>query len=159
MLPNHYEECVTVSAPPQQVFTFIDDHKSFSSHMNNSSWMMMGGKMETQVDTNKGQKVGSHITMSGSVLGIPLYLDEVVVEYNPYRKKVWKTVGSPSLIIIGNYQMSVELLPYNGQSRLRVSIDYEMPQGIKKLLGYLLAKPYAKWCVRQMVSGVKSKFS
>lgn len=37
-----------------------------------------GGKMETWVDKGKGQKVGSHIKMSGKVFGINLFLDEVI---------------------------------------------------------------------------------
>lgn len=54
---RHYEESVTVSAPPEEVFNYVDDHSKFSSHMNKSSWMMGGGWMDTQIDGVGGIKL------------------------------------------------------------------------------------------------------
>ncbi len=151
---HHYEESSIINVPNTQVFAFIDDHSRFSSHMNKSSWMMGGGKMETRLDKGKGQKIGSHISMGGKVFGINLFLDEVVTEYLPPRRKTWKTVGSPKLIVIGSYQMGVELTPKSGKTKLKVFIDYDLPSGASRILGQLFGKMYAKWCVRQMLAGV-----
>lgn len=46
-LRKHYEDSSTIKASPSALFAYIDNHKSLSSHMNKSSWMMGGGKMET----------------------------------------------------------------------------------------------------------------
>src|SRR3989304_8576924 len=120
---HHYQEAALIQASPNDAFNFIDDHNAFSSHMNKSSWMMGGGKMETQVDEGNGQKVGSHIRMSGKAFGINLSRDEVETEHTPPHRKVWQTVGSPKLLVIGNYQLGIELAPNNGESNLKVFID------------------------------------
>lgn len=154
---RHYEESDVVHANIDRVFAYIDDHERFSSHMNQSSWMMAGSKMKTWVDEEKGQKVGSHIRMEGTVLGVHLFLDEVVTHHEPPRLKIWKTIGNPQLLIIGNYQMKVELKPHETGSFVTVSIDYELPT-TNIWLGKLLSGWYAKWCVQQMLNGTKNYF-
>ena len=114
--------------------------------------------METQIDEGKGQKVGSHIRMEGKVFGINLFLDEVVTEHTPPSRKVWKTVGNSKLLVIGNYQMEISLIPENGKTKLKVFIDYDLPTGGLRLLGYLFGGMYARWCVKQMLSGVAEYF-
>lgn len=80
MAPRHYEGSVVISASPESIFAFIDDHSRFSSHM--SQW------------------------------------------------------------------------PEQRGSRLRVFIDYELPNGwLTYWLGLLFGGLYAKWCVKQMLAG------
>ena len=156
---RHYEDSAFVAAPAEEVFSYVDNHANFSSHMNKSSWMMGGGKMETQVDEGKGQKVGSHIQMSGEVFGIEVSLDEVITEHEPPKRKAWKTVGTPKLIVIGEYQMGLEIEPEDANSNLTVSIDYSLPDSQKtRWIGQLFGGIYAKWCVGQMVNGTKNHF-
>lgn len=154
---RHYEENIVIAAPPKEIFGFIDDHARFSSHMNQSSWMMGGGRMETAVDEGRGYRIGSHIRMSGKAFGIPLSLDEVIIKYEPPYAKEWETVGSPKLIVVGYYKMFVGIKERDGKSLLRVSIDYELPQ-TNAWLGKLFGSMYAKWCVQQMINGVKNNF-
>ncbi|MDP4011898.1 MAG: polyketide cyclase [Candidatus Roizmanbacteria bacterium] len=118
--------------------------------MNTSSWMMGGGKMNTYVDQLKGKEVGSHIKMDGNVFGMYLSLDEVVTVHEPPRLKIWKTVGTPKLLIIGQYKMKIEIKPDGSGSLLRVSIDYELPKTLI-WLGKIFSGWYAKWRVRQML--------
>lgn len=157
-LERHYQDSALISASAEEVFAYIDNHANFSSHMNNSSWMMGGGKMDTQMDEKMGQAVGSHIKMSGSVFGIKLFLDEGVTQHQPPKLKVWETVGDINLLVIGQYQMKVEIIPNNNQSQLTVSIDYNLPD--KNIwLGKLFGGFYAKWCVQQMLQGTKDHFN
>ncbi len=114
--------------------------------------------METWVDQDNGQKVGSHIRMSGTAFGIRLSLDEVVTRYEPSLAKTWQTVGNPKLIVIGRYQMGIEITPQGNESRLRVFIDYKMPQK-HTWLGKLFGNMYARWCVKQMIQGSYQYFS
>lgn len=114
--------------------------------------------MSTVVDEKKGQAVGSHIKMDGIVFGIRIFLDEVVTKREPPTLKVWETVGIPKLLIIGQYQMTVEVTPQAENSLLSVSIDYELPL-TNAWLGQLFSGLYAKWCVEQMISGTADHFN
>lgn len=155
--PHSYSESTKILAAPSDVFAYIDDHSKFSSHMNSSSMMMGGGKMNTYLDQLKGQTVGSHIKMDGKVFGIYISLDEVVTIHEPPRLKVWKTVGTPKLLIIGQYEMKVEIVEDGPGSRLTVSIIYELPK-TNVWLGKLFSVWYAQWCVRQMLFGTRDHF-
>lgn len=155
---QHYKESQVIPGKAEDLFVYIDDHKRFSSHMNQSSWMMVGSKMETSVDEKKGQAVGSHIRLKGKICGIRIFLDEVVTKRKPPYLKAWKTVGYLRLLIIGHYEMTVEIKPQKRESLLSVSIDYELPK-TNAWLGKLLGSWYAKWCVQQMLNGAKNYFA
>lgn len=118
---------------------------------------MGGGKMDTTTDEGRGQKVGSHIRLSGKAFGIKIFLDEVVTNYEPSRSKVWETVGTLQLVIIGHYRMGVELRSQGTTTDLRIFIDYRLPEK-NTWLGKLFGKMYAKWCVRQMLYSVRDNF-
>ena len=155
---QHFEKNIIIPATPEMIFQNVDDHSRFSSHMNKSSWMMGGGKMDVSVDVGHGQKVGSHIRLSGKAFGIKLYLDEVITHYEPPFTKTWETVGIPKLLIIGSYRMSISIKPQNNQSLLNISIDYDLPK-TNVWFGRLFSGIYARWCVKQMISGVHDYFT
>jgi hypothetical protein len=155
MTPRHLESSAFIDASSEDVFAFVDDHSRFSSHMSESSWMMGGGRMVVELDEAKGQAVGSHIRLSGRVFGVSLYLDEVVKRRDPPTNKVWETVGAPRLLVIGPYSMGVQITPERGGSRLRVFIDYQLPDDpVTYWLGWLFGGLYARWCAAQMLTGV-----
>ncbi len=154
---RHYEDSVQIPAGAAEIFAFVDDHARLSSHMNKSSWMMGGGRMDTSVDAGSGKKIGSHIRMNGKVFGITISLDEVITHREPPRIKIWETVGTPKLLIIDHYRMKVEIEPQKNVSLLRVSIDYNLP-AMNAWLGKLFGGIYAKWCVKQMIKSVREHF-
>lgn len=157
---KHYEETVFIPATPEVLFAYLDDHTRFSSHMSTPSWRMGGGSMQTSVDEGRGQNVGSHIQLQGTVFGVHLFLDEVVLEHRPPSRKVWKTVGTPRLLVIGHYRMGFEITFEKAGSNLRVFIDYELPESTRtRWLGVLFSKLYARWCVRQVGHGSSEYFS
>jgi hypothetical protein len=80
--------------------------------------------MEIELDNERGQSVGSHIRLRARVFGISLFVDEIVTERNPPRRKVWETTDSPELLIIGHYRMGFEITPTKPASTMRVFIDY-----------------------------------
>ena len=160
MFDHHYEDSADIAATDSTVFAFVDNHAQFSSHMGESSWMMGGSQMSTRIDEGKGQAVGSHIVMSGRVLGLHLELDEVVTVHRPPTEKVWETVGKPRLLVIGQYRMRVTVQPTTNGSHLTVAIDYGLPDGVFTYwLGRLFGAMYAKWCVKQMLDGVVTHFT
>lgn len=153
----HFENSAIIPASPDKVFAFADNPANFSSHMNKSSWMMGGGSMNTHIDDKKFQEIGSHLQMEGTVFGIKLFLDEVVIKHDPPFRKEWQTVGDINLVVIDHYSLGFEIKPE--ENRLKVYIDYELPKSLKTLwLGKLFGGFYARWCVGQMLSGVKEHF-
>ncbi len=156
----HFEESLFVSATTDTVFAYADNHTIFSAHMNKSSWMMGGSKMETSVDEGRGQTVGSHIKMSGRIFGVNLFLDEVVTIHEPPHHKEWQTVGDINLLVIDHYTLGFEIKPQETGSHFRVYIDYDLSQSLRtRLLGLLFGGMYAEWCVRQMTGGVRDHFT
>lgn len=154
---RHYEEGALIPASVRQVFDYVDDHARLSAHMGRSSWMMGGGRMDFQIDGGGG--VGSHLRLSGTVLGMRLSVDEVVTHYVPPYRKAWQTVGTPRLLVIGHYRMGVEIHPERRGSTLSVWIDYEPPATRStRWLGVLLGRIYARWCVRQMIQSAQGAF-
>jgi hypothetical protein len=159
-LPRHSEWSVLVERPAEQVFAYVDDHQLLSSHMSQSSWKMGGGKMEVEMDTGAGKRVGSKIRLAGRVLGILLWVDEIVIVRDPPRQKIWETIGTPRLLVIGHYRMGLTVMPQGTGSLLQVFIDYELPATMPtRLLGYLLGKYYANWCTRQLALDTRTHFS
>ncbi len=155
---RHYEGRSVINARAEDIFAYIDDHSHLSSHMSESSWMMGGGRMVILVDDGNGQRVGSHIRMSGKAFGIRLFLDEMVTRREPSLIKIWETVGNLRLLIIGHYRMGVEVELKGSNSLLRVYIDYDLPH-TNAWLGRLFGGIYAKWCVQQMIKGARSHFA
>jgi hypothetical protein len=157
---GHAEAAAHVAAQPQVLFDRLDDQTKLGEHMGRSSMMMGGGRMTYEFDEAHGKAVGAHIKFGGDAFGISIFVDEVVTERVPPFRKVWRTVGMPRLIVIGNYKMGFDLAPSNGGTDLSVWIDYELPSGgVGRWLGALPAKFYARWCVRKMANDAKRHFS
>lgn len=155
-----FETVVRPSAPPSAVFARLDDHTRLAAHMEQPSAMMGGGRVTYDFDAGRGQAVGSHIKMGGSAFGLALFVDEVVTERDPPRRKVWETVGKPRLLVVGAYQMGFEIAPATSGSELRVWIAYDLAPGpLGQLLGPVLAPLYAKWCVGRMAADAVEFFA
>ena len=50
--PFHEASSALVSATADRVFAYLDDPKALAAHMGESSMMMLGSRMSTQVDAN-----------------------------------------------------------------------------------------------------------
>lgn len=151
--PHHLEAMVDVPAAPAELCENIDDHARLAEHMTASSMMMGGSKMRFSYDERRGRAVGSKIGMNGSLLGLRLGLEEVVLERVPPFRKTWETVGEPRLLVIGGYRMGFEITPQAQSSRLKVFIDWREPGPPWRWLGRLLGRTYAKWCIESMAGG------
>ena len=159
-LPFHFESCAILNAPAETVFLHLDDHKRLSAHMGQRSWMMAGARMEIGLDVLQGHAVGSKIHLNGRVLGIPLAVEEVIIEYRPPLLKLWKTTGTPKLLVIGHYRMGFEITPQGRVSQLRVFIDYALPESLlASWFGRMFGSLYARWCTQQMVGDAEKCFA
>ncbi|WP_018237639.1 SRPBCC family protein [Ensifer sp. BR816] len=148
-----------ISTSAELLFDYLDDQASLGSHMQKSSMMMLGGRMSYELDAAQGRAVGSVIKMYGNILGLRLFVEGVVIEYQPPRRKVWETRGRPNLVVIGAYRMGCEISGSDGASRLRVFINYDHPATFTgQFLGPLFGPIYARWCVNRMANDAASKF-
>jgi hypothetical protein len=158
-LTDHYEASALVQAPMGEVFAYLDDPTRLSSHMSKSSWMMGGGQMEIELDSGRGQNVGSRIRLAGKVFGMRLSVEEVVTERRPPHLKVWETIGAPRLLVIDRYRMGFEVTPRRNGALLRVYINYALPESAPaRWFGYLLGRCYARWCTRRIVNDAVKHF-
>ena len=156
----HFEDEALIERREAELFAFVDKHSQLSAHMTRRSWMMGGGRMNISTDAGGFQRLGSRLRLAGRAFGLNLVLEEVVTVYQPPLVKIWKTVGAPKLLIIGDYKMGIDIRPDQSGALLRVFIDFNLPRGaIGQLLGYLLGSIYARWCVRNMVRDAKVHFS
>ncbi|WP_243073713.1 SRPBCC family protein [Microbacterium sp. SS28] len=150
------EASARLTATAEEVFTFLDDHRSIAVHMGaGRSPMMGGGEMALELDAGGGREVGSHIRMTGTAFGLKLALDQVVVERTPPTSKAWQTV-SQRLIVIGAYAMGFRIEPAASGTQLTVWIRYDAAPN--RVLGLLGGRMYARWCVRQMRDAAAAHF-
>ena len=154
------EECEGVlDASPAESFAFLDDPSHLSFHMSNRSWMMVGSRMDIVTDDARGQRIGSRLHLGGTVLGMHLGVDAVIVDYDPPRRKRWETVGEPKLLVIGQYRMDLELRQRGEGTTLRSVLDYDLPQcGFPRFLGHVAGRFYARWCTRAIVRDAARHF-
>lgn len=125
--------------------------------MDGSSAMLAGGSMQLELDERGSRELGAHVVMRGRVLGIELFLDEVVVERTLDASKTWQTVVQ-RLLGIGAYRLGFLLTRLErARSRLTVWIDYGLPRQ-RVWLGRLPGRIYAAWCVRQILRGAAVRF-
>ncbi|MFC0808897.1 SRPBCC family protein [Ensifer sp. P24N7] len=140
-----------VAMPAGLLFDHLDDQAGLGSHMQKPSMMMLGGRMAYDFDEAQGRAIGSVIRMEGTILGVRLFVEEVVTDHRPPLRKVWETRGRPNLLVIGAYRMGFEIDTLGETSRLRVFIDYEYPPSLAgRFLGPLFGPIYAQWCVNRM---------
>jgi hypothetical protein len=153
------EAVVMVDASAEALFDYLDDQERLGSHMQKPSMMMMGGRMSYEFDEARGRAVGSAIRMGGSVLGIRLSVDEVVVEHEPPVRKAWETIGQPRILVIGEYLMGFEISPSGTRCCLRVFIEYDRPSSFPgRILAWVFAPVYARWCVNRMAKDGRKRF-
>lgn len=153
------EAVVDVPVTPDRLFAHLDDPARLGGHMEKPSMMMMGGSMTYRFDEASGRAVGAVITMGGSFLGIGLSVEEVVTVREPPRRKVWETRGQPHILIMGAYRMGFEIAPATDGSRLKVFIVYNHLTTMGgRILSYLFASLYARWCVTQMARAGQRHF-
>jgi polyketide cyclase/dehydrase/lipid transport protein len=156
--PLHEERSVHVNANPSTLFDHLDDFRRLGGHMEKPSWRTLGSAMKYSFDQQQGRSVGSVVTLTGQVVGAPLYLEEVVCERSPPQRKAWQTTGRPRLIVVGGYRMGFEIDPGIEGSSLKVVIDYELGGLWPSWLARWLGRWYARWCIGQMARDAQARF-
>jgi hypothetical protein len=151
-------ETVDIKASAESVFAYVDDIRNIGWHMTErSSMAMMGSRLELEIVSEQSTGLGATYRYSGTMMGLSLDFSESVTRYIPNREKIWHTIGEPRLLIISSYEMRLAVEPLSAaSSRLTISIASELPRStFWRIVGRLLAGPYSRWCLRQMVGDAK----
>jgi hypothetical protein len=146
----------TINAPAERVFSYVDDIRNLARHMSERGSMpMMGSKLDLEIVSPRPTGVGAVYRYSGRVLGLVIEFEERVTRYVPGREKIWRTIGTPRLLILDSYEMRVQVEPVGTErTKLTITIDYALPRaGLWRALGRLLAPSYAKWCLESKIEG------
>jgi hypothetical protein len=151
-------ETADIKASAESVFAYVDDIRNIGWHMTErSSMAMMGSRLELEIVSEQSTGLGATYRYSGTMMGLSLDFSESATRYIPNREKIWHTIGEPRLLIISSYEMRLAVEPLSAaSSRLTISIASELPRStFWRIVGRLLAGPYSRWCLRQMVGDAK----
>jgi hypothetical protein len=151
-------ETVEIRAPAEHVFAYVDDIRNVGWHMTErSSMAMMGSRLTLEILSAQPTGLGATYRYSGTMMGLSVDFSESVTRYIPNREKIWHTIGEPRLLIIASYEMRLAVEPLSASSsRLTISIAYGLPRSpLWRLIGRVLAGPYSRWCLRQMVGDAR----
>jgi hypothetical protein len=144
------------NARPLQVFRCIDDLGVTGSHMTQSSGMMMGSKLNLNYLTKNKTGLGSKYRWTGKMMGLKMDFTVEVTKWIEGKEKVWETVGPTKLIIYSWYRMKLIVNGSAGETEAELSITYKKPDGfMNKILCFLFADWYCRWCLRQMLGDAK----
>ncbi len=147
---------IFINAPSEKVFTFMDNLGNTGMHMMNDSKMMMGSKLELEQISKNPTGLNSKYHWHGKIMGMIMDFTVLATKWVKNKEKTWETIESPKMIILEWYKMSLKIFPEDKGTRAMLSISYTKPKNVSgKILGFLLAKWYAKWCVNSMLKDSK----
>ena len=150
----------TFDAPPERVFTTLDDLGVTGGHMTGSSAMMMGSFLTlTYLSPNK-TGLNCKYRWQGKMMGLPMDFTVLVTKWISPTEKTWETIGESKLILYSSYKMQLHLSPQVRGTDATLSIGYNRPKNfLLKLLSYLLADVYCVWCLRKMLGDAEKSIS
>lgn len=136
----------------------MDDLSKTGMHMSENSIMMMGSKLVLEQMPGPSKGVGATFHWNGKVMGMPVDIIETVTKWVENKEKVWETIGSPKIIILGWYRMRLKTASANEGTNTSLQIEYTEPKGwFYKILSFLFAGWYGRWCLNNMLYDTKRK--
>lgn len=146
------------NAPPEKVFSYLDDLSITGMHMTNSSFMMIGSKLHLEYLTKHHTGLGSKYRWTGRMAGMKMDFTVEVTKWVEGVEKIWETTGEAKMIIYSWYRMHLLVYPEGKTTHAELSIIYEKPKGwFAKVLSFLFANWYCNWCLKKMISDSKRK--
>lgn len=154
---KQYERTVIIHAKPDELFSFMDNIENTGMHMTENNAQMMGGKLTIDWLSKHKTGLGAKYRWTGKVLGMKLDFTSEVSKWVEGKEKVWGTIGDPKLIVLSWFEMYLYLTPLpDGTTQTQLGIYYTKPKA--SLLGFLLGRSYAKWCVKSMLKDTQKHF-
>lgn len=159
LLPDNVRKLfrtVVITASAVDVFEFMDDIGNTGMHMTQSNGPMFGSKLNLEWLTEHKTGPGTKYRWTGKVLGMKMDFSVEVTNWIKGKEKIWGTIGEARMIVLLWYKMYLILTPLeDGSTQTELGIYYTRSHN---LLGLLLARSYAKWCVKSMLRDTKKHF-
>ena len=145
-----------ILAPPERVFEYMDDIRNVGWHMSGESAMpMMGSRLELEVVVDRNG-IGATYRWKGSFVGMAIDITETVTKWAQSREKTWQTVGKPKMIVMAGYVMHLLLTPTQKGTSVLFETEYSLPKTPWGwVIGTLLARWYATWCLKRACEDAK----
>ncbi len=120
---------------------------------------MMGSKLKLIQLSENATGLNSKYLWKGKTMGFKMDFTVLTTKWEKDNEKTWETIGKAKMIILDWYQMHLVVTPDGGNTRAALSIKYTKPSKLFfRSVGFFLAKPYAKWCLKNMLNGTKKHF-
>ena len=148
---------VNIKSKPEEVFAFIDDIENMGMHMTKANAPMMGSKLTIEWLTQHKTGLGSKYRWRGKAMGMKMDFTVEVTKWIEGKEKTWETVGEAKMIVLSWYRMYLILTPLQKETtQAELGIYYTKPKG--SFLGFLFARRYAVWCVKNMLKDSQKHF-
>ena len=150
---------IIIHSSPQKVFSFMDNLSKTGMHMSENSMMMMGSKLILEQLSGPLQGVGATFHWYGKVMGMSIDITETVTKWTENHEKIWETIGTPKIILLGWYRMILKTEPAKEGTLASLQIDYTPPSGLfHNILYFFLSHYYCNWCLNNMLNDSKKIF-
>ena len=148
---------IIINSSPEKVFAQMDDFSKTGMHMNESSIMMMGSKLNLEQLSINPTGVGAKYRWYGRMLGMRIDFSEAVTKWQSPILKEWEIIGNAKIIIMSWYRMWFEIISSENGTIAKISISYLPPkEWYFKILSFLFAKWYCNWCLNNMLQDSKN---
>lgn len=150
---------VIKNASPEQVFAYMDEIGNTGAHMEKRSMAMMGSKLKLIKLSENATGLNSKYLWKGKTMGFKMDFTVLTTKWEKDKEKTWETIGKAKMIILDWYQMRLVITEDGENTKADLSIKYTKPRKFFfRSVGFFLAKPYAKWCLKNMLNDTKKHF-
>ena len=147
------------NASPEKVFTYMDQIGNTGAHMEKKSVAMMGSKLKLTQLSENAVGLNSKYLWQGRTMGFNVDFTVLTTKWEKDKEKVWETTGKAQMIILDWYQMRLVITQEGENTKADLSIKYTKPRKLFfRTIGFFLAKPYAKWCLKNMLNDTEKYF-
>ncbi len=154
------ERTATYQSSPETVFQCLDNLGVTGMHMTQSSMMMMGSKLDLNFLTENKTGLGTKYQWTGKMMGLKMDFTVEVTKWVQGEEKIWETIGKSEMIIYSWYRMHLKLKKNEDETSATLSISYEKPTEVfYKILSFLFADWYCRWCLKHMLEDCKKVLS
>ena len=144
---------------PENVFAYMDKIGNTGAHMEKRSMAMMGSKLKLTQLSENAVGLNSKYLWKGRTMGFKMDFTVLTTKWEKDKEKVWETIGKSKMIILDWYQMRFVISQDGEKTKADLSIKYTKPRTFFfRSIGFFLAKPYAKWCLKNMLNDTKKHF-
>jgi hypothetical protein len=153
-------KCIIIqNTSPEKVFAYMDEIGNTGAHMEKRSMAMMGSKLKLTRLSENEVGLNSKYLWKGKTMGFKMDFTVLTTKWENGKEKVWETIGKSKMIILDWYQMRLIISPDGENTKADLSIKYTKPRTFFfRAIGFFLAKPYAKWCLKNMLNDTKKHF-